>query len=179
MPKGPLRGKSKFCRSRLRTSISSASSRDCARSVTRILVPSVRPAQPPAETVRRPARRQASSSAHLGESASIASTTTPVKPATVSAALARVTNAVRSSVRIPGRIACARSATASVFARPAAPATAWSCRFVLEAQTVSPSTSVSEPTPLRASASAVQEPTPPSPTTMNDEAASRSRPARP
>ena len=51
--------------------------------------------------------------------------------------------------------------------------------LVFEAQTASPSTKAIRPAPLRASASAAHEPTPPSPTTTKADRASRSAAARP
>ena len=105
--------------------------------------------------------------------------TTPVKPASTSCGLKRDRKRGCSVTRIAGWMARARSATAVVFALPMLPTTACNCRLVLETQTLSPSTSARWPTPERARASAVQEPTPPRPTTMKEASASRVIPARP
>ncbi len=62
-----------------------------------------------------------------------------------------------------GFISLARAAITCAFGKPTVESSAISWRFILLFATISPSISVSEPTPLRISASAAYEPTPPTP----------------
>ena len=64
-----------------------------------------------------------------------------------------------------GLICAMRSRMASTLAWPTVASSAWIWRLMLDSAMWSRSTSVSRPTPLRASASTAHEPTPPMPTT--------------
>eukprot|EP00967_Tisochrysis_lutea_P015529 scaffold17515_cov30-Tisochrysis_lutea.AAC.2 len=82
-----------------------------------------------------------------------------------SVAPSTVSHSSRTRTWQSGLMSPTRSASATPFETPTVCASACSCRFVLEMHTSSRSTRDSEPTPERASASTVQLPTPPNPTT--------------
>ncbi|MNJ75598.1 hypothetical protein D3C77_727190 [compost metagenome] len=82
-----------------------------------------------------------------------------------SAIVSRVTKSATACTRQAGLMAWIRAAISSTLGLPTAPSTAWICRLVLVMQTSSRSNRLISPTPLRANASATQEPTPPMPTT--------------
>mmetsp|Transcript_5122 Transcript_5122/g.16117 ORF Transcript_5122/g.16117 Transcript_5122/m.16117 type:complete len:269 (-) Transcript_5122:8-814(-) len=130
--------------------------------LTWMRVGSVLPPAPPRTTTLTPRARHAFRTCALSVAPSTASTTTSAGKHSSSTFDASTKSSTLSTC-IDGLMSRSRAANTETLGRPIVDSSAWTCRLQLLTHTSSKSMSLRCPTPDRARASAVHEPTPPTP----------------